>query len=93
MTTTITIDPETGMFWEEEEVPNRRASFAPFDILPEGLALLNQAVDLKVKWDAYVDKVKVCEALGFDPEISIEKLTGTFTENVRDIFKAKIGIE
>ena len=86
----ITKDPVTGMFWEETPVPPKRASFAPFDILPEGLALLDQAVDLKVKWDAYVDKVRVCEALGFDPEISIEKLNGTFTENVRDIFKAKI---
>ena len=89
----ITRDPETGMFWEEEEVPNKRTSYSESDILPEGAAILERAIAIKVEWDKYVDKVRKCETLNFDPGIDIQKLTGTFTETVRDIFKAKIEVK
>ena len=87
---TITKDPETGLFWDEKPGPNIKSSFLEFDILPEGLNIIERSIAIKVEWDAYVDKVTECQALGFDPGLPIERLVGKFAEASRDAFKDKM---
>lgn len=87
---TITKDPETGLFWDEKPGPVIRSSFKESDIWQEGLNIIERFIAVKREWDAYVDKVEGCVALGFEPGLPIEKLVGSFAEASWDTFKDKI---
>ena len=86
---TITKDAD-GLFWDEKPGPNIKSSFLESDILQEGLNIIERSIAVKAEWDAYVDKVEGCVALGFEPGLPVEKLVGSFAEASRDAFKDKI---
>lgn len=85
---TITKDAD-GLFWDEV-ITKQPISWAESDILQEGLNIIERSIAVKAEWDAYVDKVEGCVALGFEPGLPVEKLVGSFAEASRDAFKDKI---